>query len=106
MRRATQWAIFFAAWMLAGASWPAMFVREDEKRYLADNAGLDRRDADGNQSDGVEEAFWRLKEPGRFTHDLKNVGHEVFKANAKFYYKFSGFLFDLLLIANVVGWVT
>lgn len=104
-RHAYQWAIFWLAMFFGGWSWPVMFVREDEKRFTENNAMLDEADADGDLSDGTEEAFWRVEQKGRFFHDVKNVGHEAFRKNPKFFYKFTGFVINVLVVLCIWGWI-
>jgi len=98
---AKQWALLIGALILGGLSFPGMFWRKDERYMLADNAGLNKKDADGDLSDGIEEAIWRVSEPGRFTHDLKNVGHEWFKSNPKVAFKMVSFIIVCLL--TIIG---
>lgn len=105
-RRIYQWSVLALGWALGGLSWPAMFWRQDERRFVANNAMLDEADADGDQSDGIEEAFWRVQEKGRFLHDVKNVGHEWFRRNPKFAFKFSGFVIVVLLVLATWGLIT
>ena len=93
-----QWCLLVGALILGGWSFPGMFWRADERHMLKDNFGLNKKDADGNLSDGIEEAIWRVSEPGRFTHDLKNVGHEWFKRNPKVAFKMTAFIINCLLV--------
>lgn len=99
---AKQWALLVGALILGGLSFPGMFWRKDERHMLADNAGLNKKDADGELSDGVEEAIWRVSDPGRFTHDLKNVGHEWVKANPKVAFKMLSFIIVTLMMVIIL----
>lgn len=101
-----RWLVFIASIVLLGLSFPAMFFRSDERDLLKDNFGLDKKDADGNTSDGVEEAFDRVWHTTRPFHDVKNVGREWVEANPKLAAKFLSFLIVVLIAGVVVGFCT
>ena len=95
------WLAFIASFILGGLSFPGMFWRDDEWPLLKQAMNLKVKDADGDTSDGIEEAWDRLAAPGRFLHDLKNIGHEWVKANPKVAFK--GGSFVVLVLAVLVG---
>ena len=99
---AVMWLIFVASWLIGGVSFPAMFLDAEDRALLKKAVNLRVKDADGNPADGLEEGWLRLKAPGRFWHDLKNITHEWFKLNPKVAYKGSGFVVLLLLILVVL----
>lgn len=96
------WGWFILSFILAGLSFPGMFFRKDEWPLLKKAANLKIRDADGDKSDGIEEAWERLTEPGRFTHDLKNIGFEWTKANPKVAFKGGSFIILVLFVASAL----
>lgn len=96
------WLAFIASFIVGGLSFPAMPFRKDERALFWKAMNLRIKDGDDNPSDGIEDAWKRLAEPGRFTHDLKNVGHEWVKSNPKVAYKGAGFVIDVLLIVAVM----
>jgi hypothetical protein len=95
------WLAFIASFILGGLSFPGMFWRDDEWPLLKKAANLKIKDGDDNPADGIEDAWERLTEPGRFTHDLKNIGHEWVKANPKVAFKGGSFL--VLVLVVVLG---
>lgn len=96
------WLAFVASFILGGLSFPGMFWRDDEWTLLKQAANLKIKDADGDKSDGIEEAWERLTEPGRFLHDLKNIGHEWVKSNPKVAFKGGSFVVLMCLIMAVL----
>jgi hypothetical protein len=102
-----QWMIFIPALILMGLWFPAMFFRDDEKYMLKQNFGLNVKDADGNLSDGVEEAFGRIGQNWkRILHDVKNVAHEWVKGRPKLACKFLCFIIvvQAVVIATLIFW--
>lgn len=97
MRYIYQWLVFWLGVIVAGISFPAMFWREDEKHMLKDNLGLDRKDADGNDGDGLEEGFIRLHTKGRFLHDVMGIPRRIGQENAKAFFKLMSFVVVFLL---------
>jgi hypothetical protein len=97
------WLLLIASFVLGGLSFPGMFFRADERPLLAKARNLRIRDGDDNPSDGIEDAWERLVAPGRFLHDLKNIGHEWVKANPKVTFKGGSFLIVTQFI--VLGFV-
>jgi hypothetical protein len=95
------WLAFIASFILGGLSFPGMFLRKDERPLLKRAVNLKVKDADGDKSDGIEEAWDRLAAPGRFLHDLKNIGHEWVKVNPKVAFK--GGSFVVLVLAVLLG---
>jgi hypothetical protein len=95
------WLAFIASFILGGLSFPGMFWRDDEWPLLKRAMNLKVKDADGDKSDGIEEAWDRLAAPGRFFHDLKNIGFEWVKANPKVAFKGGSFL--VLVLVVVLG---
>jgi hypothetical protein len=93
------WLAFIASFIVGGLSFPGMFWRDDEWPLLKQAANLRIKDADGDKSDGIEEAWDRLAAPGRFLHDLKNIGHEWVKSNPKVAFKGGSFLVLILVLA-------
>ncbi len=57
--------------------------REDEKGWFSEGFGLNKKDADGKLSDGIQEALQRMENPQRPFHDLKNVSYEWVKLDPK-----------------------
>jgi hypothetical protein len=96
------WLAFIASFILGGLSFPGMFWRDDEWPLLKQAMNLKVKDADGDKSDGIEEAWDRLAAPGRFLHDLKNIGHEWVKSNPKVAFKGGGFMVLVLVVLLVV----
>ena len=96
------WLAFILSFILGGLSFPGMFWRDDEWPLLVKAAKLKIKDGDDNPSDGIEDAWKRLAEPGRFLHDLKNVGHEWVKSNPKVAFKGLSFVIVVLLIVAVM----
>jgi hypothetical protein len=101
-RYAWQWLIFWLGVILGGLSFPAMFWREDERDMLKDNFGLDRKDADGDPGDGLEEGFKRVGEPGRFFHDVKGIPRRLGQENAKVFFKLLSFVIVVLLASHLI----
>jgi len=101
-----KWGIFTLSFLLLALSAPGMFFRKDEKPLLKKAFNLNLKDADGNMSDGLEEAFIRVGEPGRFTHDVKNVMREWVEINPKVAAKFGAFtiLMLMLLLFSAPAW--
>lgn len=97
-----KWPLFILSLILMGFSFPGMFFRKDEKHLVADNFGLSVKDADGNLSDGVQEAYARVGKSWRILHDIKNISHEWGKNRPKLAVKFLMFLVDILLISVAV----
>jgi hypothetical protein len=107
---ASQWAALVAALYLGGLSWPRMFSREDEAKYVKDNFLMNRKDADGDPSRGMEEAWARFKDFSRFPHNQKNWGHSWFQENPKGAYKTTGFIICvlttiILILIGVILWL-
>jgi hypothetical protein len=96
------WLAFIASFILGGLSFPGMFWRDDEWPLLKQAMNLRVKDADGDKSDGIEEAWDRLAAPGRFLHDLKNIGHEWVKVNPKVAFKSGSFVVLVLVVLLVV----
>jgi len=96
------WLTFIASFVLGGLSFPGMFWRTDERPLLIKAANLKIKDGDDNPSDGIEDAWERLAAPGRFLHDLKNIGHEWVKSNPKVAFKGLSFVIVMLLIVAVL----
>jgi hypothetical protein len=95
------WLAFIASFILGGLSFPGMFWRDDEWPLLKQAMNLKIQDGDDNPADGIEDAWERLTEPGRFLHDLKNIGHEWVKSNPKVAFK--GGSFVMLVFAVLLG---
>jgi hypothetical protein len=93
-----KWGIFILSFLLLAFSTPGMLWRKDEKPLLKKAFNLNLKDADGNMSDGLEEAFIRVGEPGRFTHDVKNVMREWVEINPKVAAKLGAFVILVLAI--------
>jgi len=76
-----QWWLWRAGLVLHGfsATRKKMAADPDTAPDLADNIGLDRKDADGRPSDGMEDGWLRVDEPGELGHDLKNIPREQFE---------------------------
>jgi hypothetical protein len=96
------WLAFIASFILGGLSFPGMFWRDDEWPLLVKAANLKIKDGDDNPSDGIEDAWERLATPGRFMHDLKNIGHEWVKANPKVAFKGGSFVVLICLTLAVM----
>ena len=96
------WLAFIASFVLGGLSFPAMPIRKDERALFWKATNLRIKDGDDNPADGIEDAWERLTEPGRFTHDLKNIGHEWVKANPKVAYKGCSFIILVCLLTAVL----
>jgi hypothetical protein len=93
------WFAFIMSFIIGGLSFPGMFWRDDEWPLLKQAMNLKVKDADGDKSDGIEDAWERLAAPGRFLHDLKNIGHEWVKANPKVAFKGGSFVVLVLVVA-------
>lgn len=98
-----RWLVFIASFIVGGLSFPAMFWRKDEWPLLKKAADLTANDGNDDPSDGLDDAWARLKEPGLTFHDLKNIGHEWVKANPKVAFKGFGFV---LIVLVVIGAAT
>lgn len=96
------WFIFIASYLIGGISFLGMLFNAEDRELLKKAFNLRVKDADGNPSDGIEEAWARLWAPGKFWHDLKNIAHEWFKANPKVAFKGSGFIMVLLIIVAIL----
>lgn len=76
----------FWLWLSVYASGISFFVsplRKDERPWFSELFGLNKKDADGKLSDGIQEALQRMENPQRFFHDLKNVSYEWVKLDPK-----------------------
>lgn len=71
-RHAYQWLVFSTG--LAAHAFSRL-VEEDTIADRPDNWQLDRKDADGNRSDGMFEAWMRLADEPSL-HNLKNIPRE------------------------------
>ena len=74
-----QWLVWFAGLLLHGLSIGTLWTDPDTAPDTHFNVQLDMRDADGKLSDGLEEGWARLKAPGRWLHDAKNLTREWFE---------------------------
>jgi hypothetical protein len=99
---ALMWLTFVASFIVGGLSFPGMFWRKDERPLLIRAANLKIKDGDDNPSDGIEDAWERLVAPGRFLHDLKNIGHEWVRSNPKVAFKGLGFVIVVLFVLAVL----
>lgn len=105
-RRILQWPLFYIGLVLHGFSFSTLRTDEDTRTDWHDNVSLDRNDVDGNPADGVREAWRRIWQRGRTTHDLKNLPrewHEI--VHPKTSARVDGFLLLLTLAAAIAGWV-
>jgi hypothetical protein len=96
------WLAFIASFIVGGLSFPAMPIRKDERDLFWKAMNLRIKDGDDNPSDGIEDAWERLVAPGRFMHDLKNIGHEWVKSNPTVAFKGRSFVIVFLCVLVVV----
>ena len=77
-RHVLQWALAVIGCWLHGPSIGTLPTDDDTKADWPANLQLDRKDADGNRSDGLQDAWWRFWHEGwrRMPHNLKNVWRE------------------------------
>lgn len=91
--------LFLLSVYASGLSFFVSPFRSDERGWFSEGMGLNKKDADGKLSDGIEEAFARMKELKRPFHDLKNISYEWVKLDPKRANKFYCCVILLLSIA-------